>query len=182
MCIRDSLYFNVTTPAEWVAEDNCLYPAGANGHVGTYAQLLDRESEVLLGYLLRGDMDPLMFHQPDVAAYDGVHSLLSDLLDATLTKYNRSETLPILSPTLDQVGAKMAARMSNNSAGVTASFVPNQSITLTATQNTTVPVSGLTPITPTPSVTTETYGGQPISYVTLTAGVPITIRNVADPL
>src|SRR5450759_3910818 len=177
-----NLYFNVTTPAEWLAEDHCLYPLNANGHVADYPALLDRESEVLLGYLLRGDMDPLMFHQPNLKAYDGVHSLLSDLLDATLAKYNRSETLPILSPTLDQVGAKMAARMSNNSAGVTASIVPNQSITLTATQNTTVPVSGLTPITPTPSVTTETYGGQPISYVTLQAGVPITIRNVADPI
>src|SRR5664280_339945 len=177
-----NLYFNVTTPAEWLAEDNCLYPTGANGHVGTYAQLLDRESEVLLGYLLRGDMDPLMFHQPNLKADSNGHSLLSDLLDATLTKYKQSETLPILSPALDEVGKKMAARMAYDASGVTASIVPNQSITLTATQNTTVPVSGLTPITPTPSVTTETYGGQPISYVTLQAGVPITVRYVADPI
>src|SRR5664280_2221935 len=165
-----NLYFNVTDQAGWLAEDNCLYPLNANGHVSTYAQLLDRESEVMLGYLLRGDMDPLMFHQPNLKAYDVAgHSLLSDLLDATLAKYNRSETLPILSPALDQVGARMAARMAYNASGVTASIVPNQSITLSATQNATVPVSGLTPITPTPSVTTETYGGQPISYVTLTA-------------
>jgi hypothetical protein len=177
-----NLYFNVTTPAEWLAEDNCLYPTGANGHVGTYAQLLDRESEVLLGYLLRGDMDPLMFHQPNLKADSNGHSLLSDLLDATLTKYKQSETLPILSPALDEVGKKMAARMAYDASGVTASIVPNQSITLSATKNATVPVSGLTPITPTPSVTTETYGGQPISYVTLQAGVPITVRYVADPI
>ena len=179
-----NLYFNVTTPAEWLAEDNCLYPTGANGHVGTYAQLLDRESEVLLGYLLRGDMDPLMFHQPNVAAYDGTHSLLSDLLDATLTKYKQYETLPILSPALDEVGKKMAARMSYNAAGVTSSFVPNQSVTLTATHSTVVPVSGLTPRAPVPpSVTTETYGGQPISYVTLTANVPVTIQyGAGDPI
>ena len=76
----------------------------------------------------------------------------------------------------------MYKRQAYNSSGVTASIVPNQSITLSATKNATVPVSGLTPVTPTPSVTTETYGGQPISYVTLQAGVPITIRNVADPI
>jgi hypothetical protein len=177
-----NLYFNVTKSAEWLAEDNCLYPTGVNGHVDTYPQLLDRESEVLLGYLLRGDMDPLMFHQPNLKADRNGHSLLSDLLDATLTKYNQSETLPILSPALDEVGAKMAAWMAYNSAGVTASIVPNQSITLSATQNATVPVSGLKPINSTPSVTTETYGGQPISHVTLLAGVPITIRYVADPI
>src|SRR5664280_1473469 len=178
-----NLYFNVTDQAGWLAEDQCLYPVGANGHVADYPALLDRESEVMLGYLLRGDMDPLMFHQPNLKAYDVAgHSLLSDLIDATLTKYRAYETLPILSPTLDDLGRKMAARMSYNAAGVTSSFVPDQSVTLTATHDTVVPVSGLTPITPTPSVTTETYGGQPISYVTLTAGVPITIRNVADPI
>ena len=33
-----SLYFNVSTPDQWLAEDNCLYPAGAPfGHVDTYA-------------------------------------------------------------------------------------------------------------------------------------------------
>jgi hypothetical protein len=31
-----NLYFNVSTPQEWLAEDNCLYPAGAYGHVDTY--------------------------------------------------------------------------------------------------------------------------------------------------
>ena len=179
-----NLYFNVTDPPGWLSEDNCLYPTGANGHVADYAALLDRESEVLLGYLLRGDMDPLMFHQPNVAAYDGTHSLLSDLLDATLTKYKQYETLPILSPALDEVGKKMAARMSYNAAGVTSSFVPNQSVTLTATHSTVVPVSGLTPRAPVPpSVTTETYGGQPISYVTLTANVPVTIQyGAGDPI
>src|SRR5262249_40835843 len=78
-----NLYFNVSTPEEWLAEDNCLYPAGAYGHVDTYQQLLDRESNMMLTYLLKGDIDPLMFHQPNMRAYDGTHTLLGDLLDAT---------------------------------------------------------------------------------------------------
>ncbi len=47
----------------------------------TYAEILDDQSSLLLSYLLKGDMDPWMFHQPNLRAYDGVHSLLGDLLE-----------------------------------------------------------------------------------------------------
>ena len=83
-----NLYFNVRTPAQWLAEDNCLYPAGAFGHVTTYQQLIDRESTVLAKYLLEGANRPLMFHQTNLAAYSGGHSLFSDLMDAALSKYS----------------------------------------------------------------------------------------------
>ncbi len=174
-----NLYFNVSTPDEWLAEDNCLYPAGANGHVSTYQQLLDRESNVMLGYLLNGDIDPLMFHQPNARAYDSVHSLLSDLLDLTLQKYRSYYTLPILSPKMDVLGQTMAGRMKYNAAGVTASIVPpsassNPTITITAQQAVTVPVTGLA-VSSTSGYTTETYGGQTISYITLSAGQSVTL-------
>ncbi|MCA1724832.1 MAG: hypothetical protein LC748_11405 [Thermomicrobia bacterium] len=125
-----NLYFNVSTPQEWLAEDNCIYPAGAYGNVGTYQQLLDRESTVLLSYLLKGDVDPLMFHQPNLRAYDGMHSVLGDLLDATFAKYSALFTLPIRSLTQQQIGQKMANRMTYNASGATAQIVPGKSITL----------------------------------------------------
>src|SRR5206468_2897952 len=86
-----NLYFNVSTPAEWVAEYNSFYgqaglipPPWGWGYDLNYEQILDRESQALLSYLLKGDIDPLMFHQPNLRAYDGTHTLLGDLLDATL--------------------------------------------------------------------------------------------------
>ena len=38
-----------------------------------------------------------MFHQTNLAAYDGVHTLLTDLLDRTLAKYSGYVTVPIVS-------------------------------------------------------------------------------------
>ncbi len=174
-----NLYYNVGTPGQWLAEDNCLYPAGATfGHVDTYAQLLDRESSVLLKYLLRGDNRPLMFHQTNMRAYDGSHSVLGDLIDATLTKYRKLVNVPVTSPSHDQIGVKQIARMKYNDAwkngGLSASIVPGTSITLTAQKAVTVPVTGLR-ILSTPGTTQEDYAGQRITYVTLAAGQSITL-------
>ncbi len=172
-----NLYFNVSTPQEWLAEDNCLYPVGAPfGHVDTYQQLLDRESTVLLRYLLQGHNRPLMFHQPNLRAYDGVRSLLGDLINATMAKYNQLVKTPLISPTMDQLGARQASRMTYNQAlrtgGLSASIVPGVSITLTSQQAVVVPVTGLDAGTAYP---VEFYGGQAISYVTLQAGQTVTL-------
>jgi len=175
-----NLYFNVTSPAQWLAEDNAIYPTGAFGHVSTYAALLDRESDVLLRYLLQGQNRPLMFHQPNVTAYDKVHSLLGDLIDATLAKYSNLVKVPVTSPTMNQLGQKMSDRMAYNKAlatGLSASTVPGVSITLTNNSTTaaTVPVTGLKPGT---GYTSETYAGQTISYVPLAAGQTKTLALV----
>lgn len=174
-----NLYFNVSTPAEWLAEDNCLYPPGAYGYVSTYQQLLDRESNVLLGYLLNGDIDPLMFHQPNARAYDGVHSLLSDLLDLTLQKYRAYFALPVVTQNLNVLGSTMAQRMQFNASGVTASIVPpsasvTPTITITAQHAATIPVTGLKVATTT-TTKSITYGGQTISFITLSAGQSVTL-------
>lgn len=172
-----NLYFNVSTPEQWLAEDNCLYPATAPfGHVNSYQELLDRESSVLLKYLLRGDNRPLMFHQPNLRAYDGTHSLLGDLLDATLAKYKALVSVPLTSPTMDALGGLQADRIQYNrawkSGGLTASIVPGKSITLHSDQAVTVPVTGLNAGK---AYSTETYAGQKISYVKLGAGQTITL-------
>ena len=173
-----NLYFNVSNPQQWLAEDNCLYPAGAYGHVDTYAALLDRESNTLLKYLLTGANRPLMFHQTNLTAYDGTHSVLSDLMDATMAKYSALVNVPLVSPTEDGLGSRQAARMTYNNAwkngGLSASIVPGVSITLTAQQAVTVPVTGLK-AAPSATVTTESYGGQNISYVKLAAGQTVTL-------
>jgi hypothetical protein len=87
----------------------------------------------------------------------------------TLAKYRQYFTLPILSPTMDQLGQKMAARMTYNAAGVTATIKPGVSITLKATKATVVPVTGVR------RSGSELYGGQYITYVTLKAGQTVTV-------
>lgn len=163
-----NLFFNVSAPDEWVAEYNCHY-GSFWGRDLTYNEILDKESQVLLLYLLKGDIDPLMFHQTNLRAYTGTQSLLSDLLDLTLQKYSSRLGLPVLSLAMDDVGGKVGARMRYNAAGVTASMTPGQSITLTVQQAATIPVTGLN------TADAETYGGQPIAHVALGAGQSVTL-------
>lgn len=174
-----NLYYNVATPDQWLAEDHCLYPSGANGYVATYADLLDRESAMLLSYLLRSDIDPLMFHQPNLIAYDGTHTLLGDLLDATFTKYNRIFTLPIQSPSEEELGVQFANRMSYNASGVTAKLVANNKLVLTAQKDATIPVTGA--ITGCGVCTAVPYGKQNIMLVKIKAGqtITLTLQGVA---
>lgn len=173
-----NLYFNVSTPEEWLAEDNCLYPAGAFGHVETYDELLERESGVLLTYLLKGDIDPWMFHQSNLRTYDGSRSLLTDLLDRTLDLYTAHFTLPVLSPTMDALGALVAERMRYDGAVVTAAGLAGDpgpsSVSVSAEGATTAPVTGLA------IDGAELYGDQLIATVSLDAGGTLTYSSLAS--
>jgi hypothetical protein len=163
-----NLFYNVTTPSEWTNEYNYLYHSYW-GRDLSYSEILGKESDVLLQYLLRGEVDPWMFHQSNLRAYDGVHTLLGDLLDRTLEKYGSLFTLPVRSPTLITLGEWTQNRMRYNAAGVRASFVPSQStITITASRSAVVPVTGLC------SGSSEVYGGQCISHVSLAPGQTVT--------
>jgi len=159
-----NLFYNVTTPAEWVAEYNCIYQSSL-----TYQQILDVESQFLVTYLLKGELDPWMFHQANLRAYDGTHTLLGDLLDMTLQKYAQYYNLPILNQAMNVLGQTVANWMQYTGAGVTASIVPGVSITITAQKAASVPVTGLN------TTGSEVYGGQHISYVNLTAGQSVTL-------
>lgn len=163
-----NLFYNVTTPDEWTSEYNYIYHAYW-GRDLTYGELLDEESGVLLLYLLRGEIDPWMFHQSNLRAYDGVHSLLGDLLDRTLDKYEGLFVLPVRSPEEVVIGQQMTDRAQYNEAGVQASFEPDQqTITITTSAPAVVPVTGLC------GESSEIYGGQCISHVSLDAGESVT--------
>ncbi len=164
----NNLFYFVSTPTEWVSAYNGLYRAFW-GRDLSYAEVLEQESGALLGYLLRGEIDPWMFHQPNLVAYDGARTTLTDLLDRTFARYGALYTLPILSLAMDDLGRRVADRMAYNAAGVTASFIPRESLTLRAARAITVPVTGLR------SAGAETYGGQPITWVTVPAGGAVTV-------
>jgi hypothetical protein len=174
----NSLFYNVSTPAQWVAEYNFFYgaaglfpPPAGWGRDLTLAEILDFESDVLLRDMLRGDANPWMFHQANLRAYDGTRTLLGDLLGMVLDKYSRLFTVPITSPAMDVLGQKYAARMAYDAAGVTATIEPGVAITITAQRAAVVPVTGLA------TTGAELYAGQSISYVSVAAG-----RSVRVPL
>jgi hypothetical protein len=171
-----NLYFNVSTPAEWVSEYNHFYAPGglfpAWDRALTYAEILDKESDLMLSYLAKFDLDPLMFHQPNMRAYDGVNSLLGDLLHATLTKYEAIYKLPVVNGTQEEIGKLMAERMVYNGSGVKGTLVlgsPNR-IVLNSPKEVVVPMTGIASGTG-----VVNYGGQQISKIKVTAGASVTL-------
>jgi hypothetical protein len=170
----NNLFYNVASPADWAAEYNCRYRSFWARDL-TYPEILDVESQRLLAYLLRGEMDPWMFHQANLAAYDGRRSLLSDLLDTTLSQYRRVFTLPIVSPSMDEVGRRMANRTLASTGGVTGTIQPGAGLLLSSPVDVTVPVTGLA------SAGAESYGGQSISWISLEANRPLFVPMARTP-
>lgn len=171
-----NLYYNVTTPEQWVDEYNSFYGPGGRwptwDHALSYAELLDKESDVLLQYLLRGELYPWMFHQTNLRRFmlAGIaHSLLTDLIDATVRKYGALLVLPIVSPTMDALGARIEERMRTRSAMVRATIVGGRSLVLSAASSIEVPVTGLR------TADAEPYGNQYIARVRIPAGQTVTL-------
>lgn len=163
-----NLFYDVATPEQWVG----AYNAAHRAHWGRdldFSEILDRETDVLLGYLLRWEIDPWMFHQANLRAYDGQNSLLGQLLSRTLEKYRAITNVPIMSPTMDVLGERVLDRMRFDEAGASATIEPGVGITIRTTKAATVPVTGLA------MPGSERYAGQNISYVKLEAGESVTV-------
>jgi hypothetical protein len=168
-----NLFFNVTTPTEWVGEYNFIYRSYW-GRDFSYADVLENQSDQLLMYLLRGDGNPIMYHQSNLRLYPvggvpGSNSLLSDLLDRTFAKYALLYTVPVQSPTMDALGQWVAQRMQREGAGVTATINPGQSVSVSSTGPAVVKVTGLA------APGAEIYAGQPIASISLAGGQTATV-------
>lgn len=164
-----NLFFNVSVPNRWVDEYNSIYAAFWGRNL-TYAEVLDKESQFLLFYMLRGDIDPQMYHQANMRAYSGGHSLLSDLHDLALQKLRRFSSLPVESPDLVRVGTKMADVMARNASSLSARLQPGVGITLTCPTALRVVVSGVCQL-----LGSEVYGGTCITAVDVPAGGTVTL-------
>jgi hypothetical protein len=188
-----NLFFNLYKPADWVAEYNCFYYKLNSIKCGgssfdqfryldqpiDYQGILDHESDQMLQYLLKWDIDPIMFHQPNVVQYAPGQTLLSDVVKSLLDKYNSMYTLPIRNMREHEVGIRIADRMRFNaarSAGLSADMVPcgtpNSAprIRLTSPRAATIPVTGVRF-----GNSVETYGDQNISYIQVNAGQTVVV-------
>ncbi|TXT44097.1 MAG: hypothetical protein FD140_4906, partial [Limisphaerales bacterium] len=169
---------------EWASEYNSIY-AAYWGRDLSYAEILDNQAELLLGFLLKGDVSPLMFHQPNLRDYDGRgHTLLCDLLTAVANKYEQLYNFPALSPTMNNLAVTLQRRMNYNASGVVATRNANNTVTLTVTKGARIPVTGLVNggvvsyTGAAPVISSETYAGQRITYVTLAAGASVTLKKL----
>ena len=97
---------------------------------------------------------------------------MTDLLGATLTKYEALYKLPVVSPRMSQVGGVMMQRAEFNASGVTATLNPNGTVNLRVTKKATIPVTGLK------TFGAELYGGQPITRVVVTPTTPVTVKGL----
>jgi hypothetical protein len=169
-----NIFYNVSTPAQVVDEYNFYYgPGGAWAFwpsARTYTQIIDTESDNLLAYMLQGDMDPWMFHSSNWRAYDGVHSVLGDLLSATFTKYRAYYNLPVQGNNEHQLGVNMTQWMAYKASGVAATLSPCTNISLTVTKAAAIPITGVTSGT-----SGDTYNGQRTSNITVNPGTTTTV-------
>jgi hypothetical protein len=163
----NNMFFNVATPSDWTAEYNCMYEAYWLKKL-SYEEILDFESQQLLTYMLQGDMDPWMFHQTNMKVHSSGRTLLTDLLDRTLTKYNGYFRLPVLSPPMHQVAALMKQRMDFDASQVSATRYPG-SLSISAVRAAVVPITGAA------IGGAEMYGGQAIGRVELQAGQTVSV-------
>jgi len=180
------LFYNVSQPSEWVAEYNYFY--GANGidptrfgYDLTYSQVLSEVASQLLVYMITYDNRPLMFHQSNLRAYSGTSTLLSDLFNTLFTQYNLYyRSLPIESESLSSIGTLAQQRMIYDSSNVVATLTPGKSIVVSGSrtdgQSVVVPVTGVAYGT-----STESYGAQNISYITLLPSTAYTTQITPAP-
>ncbi len=183
--MNNNMFYDVSSPlsgvyGSWPDEYNDNYgPAGLTpiySQDQTYSQILNIESQgFLLTNLLTYAPYPLAFHMANTTAYDGVHSVYSDLLDATIIKYDNVFTLPVLSVNIEGIAAVLTERTQYNASGVTGVYTPGVSVVLTTTNAATIPVTGMCS-----QASCGTYGGQTQDDVVMAANSTVTIPLPAN--
>src|SRR5262249_32632014 len=137
----------------------------------TYAQILNNESNnIFLGTMLTYEPYLLAFHIDNSSTYDGTHSMFSDLMDATITKYKRLFTLPVLTMDMKDLAPVLMTRVSYNASGVVGVYTPGVSVVLTTSKAATIPVTGACS-----QSSCGAYGGQIQDNVVMAANSTVTL-------
>jgi hypothetical protein len=169
-----NIFYNVYTPepgtGSATGEYNYFYGPDGISRIGgpggdpfftseqTYTQIINREAEIIVRNMLRGEVYPLMFHQANLVAYDGVNSLFTDLSNAVLGKLRALSPLPVNSLDQSTIAAVTLDRIAFNQSGVSGMISPGVGMVISVSTNAKVPVTGIC------KGTCEANGGQPISY------------------
>ena len=177
----NNLFYDVSTPDQWVSQYNHIYHHYWKRDL-TYGEILDVEATVLLRYVVAFDIDPLMFHQANLRAYDGTHSLLSDLIDRVVRKYDLLfGDVPIVSLSMREIGQTMKDRAAYDAAEVEARLIVGTGLMITADRDVTVPITGVRV-----DETADFYAGQYTSSIPVKAHrrwlIPVAALQGFEPL
>ncbi|WP_102124674.1 hypothetical protein [Deinococcus planocerae] len=158
-----NIFYYATDPAEIAASYNAVYGPGGTrpywDHNLSYAEVLDKESDLALSHVLAGGAYPHYMHQSNLREYTPGRSVASDWERALLDKYTRYSTLPLKTLRWDDLGVYMKRRTVFMKANVRA--VVNRAarrVSITSPAGGAVYVTGLTA-----GQSVEQYGGRPIS-------------------
>ncbi|HEX7837294.1 MAG TPA: hypothetical protein VF469_07515 [Kofleriaceae bacterium] len=166
-----SIFYDVTTRAAEVDEYNTIYRSYW-GRDLDYDELIDVDSAFGLHYLLTGDIDPLMFHQPNLGGevIAGTrHTLFGDWIEAAAARFTALVNVPILTLTQHDLAGAMAARAALDACGAAATYVeagPARTLELRSSGTCVVPITGLS----SSAGAVEVYAGVPTTGVAMAAG------------
>lgn len=161
-----NVFYDVMDPTGLVDSYNTRYPGSL-----TYAEIRDLNASYPLLYLLQGDIDPLMFHQANLAAYDGTHSLYGDFIDTLMNKYLALSTAPVVTLTQRAIAEEMKQRAAFDACNATAVIVESssgRSLELSSSAACTIPVTGVSGSGAIGGL--EIYAGDSITSVAMPAG------------
>jgi hypothetical protein len=178
------MYFDVDSPTpgaygSWPDEFNAEYgPAGTiptYSQNQTYSQVLAIESDLIVRTnMLAYEPYPLAFHMDNLLLYDGTHSIMTDLLNASIAEYESIFTLPVLTLDMHTIAPILQTFASYTASGVVGVYTPGVSVVLTTINAATIPVTGFCSQT-----TCATYGGQVQDAVSMAANSTVTVSLTA---
>jgi hypothetical protein len=182
-----SIFYDVFTRAAAIDEYNTIYRGYWGRDLG-YDELIATDSEFGLHYLLTGDIDPLMFHQGNLASElvgDVRHTLAGDWIEASATRFAALVKLPILTLAQRDIAAAMTARAAFDACGAAAVYAEgvapggarHDTLELSSTGSCSVPITGVASA----QGAVETYAGIPTTEVAMTPGVVTVIALPAAP-
>jgi hypothetical protein len=163
-----NIFYDISSPETATDEYNFIYRSFW-GRDLTYTEMLDKASEFSLFYLLQGDIDPLMFHQANIADYAGGKSVYGDFFDAVATKYLALHNAPVLTLGQNEIGQAMKARARLDACNPRATIVESatgRSLLVQSSAACVVPVTGIAAA----GGTVSNYAGEATTSFTMPAG------------
>jgi hypothetical protein len=185
-----NIFYNTSTPVAGAVgsetdEYNFLFgpngvfriggPGGAPFFPTTqsYTQIIERESDAILNYMLRNEMYPLMFHQANFVRYNGVNSLFTDLMDAVMRKWSAISKLQVGTLKQATMGNRLKELLDLSTAGVRGVFTPGVGVVLTSAKAVMVPLTGVCS-----GACEAVYNGQRQERVKINAGGTVMLPHL----
>lgn len=168
-----NVFYDVTDPAQATAAYNSVYAPGGSfpfwDHALSYAEFLDKETDIALAHVLSGGAYPHYMHQDNARQYAPGRSLVYDWEAALLGKYSSYSNLPLRTLRWDDLGAYMKTRTSSLKSGLSGTWNrATNTLTLRSA------LGGSAYVTGALIGNSQNYGSGVISLTTLGAGQVVT--------